>query len=402
MAQTASGVFTVRLQASLAQMKTRAFHAADALVDLLVEAAMRVSYVAVKVGYPFIRSRSGWANPRARSITGLTYMYYLQRVVAPNIDKWLEKPQPLFPHAIQVQTINRCNAACQMCPYPYTIHLQPKQVMEDATYTRIVDECAGHPDLYEFVPMSKNEPLMDTKLEQRIAEFKAKAAPHQLVEVVTNGSALTPQRYEKLVASGVDLLTISFSAHSKASFDKIMQSLSWEGMRRNLESLAQKVGSQVNLMIRFVRQADNYDEFPAFRRYWQRKGFNVIEFSLNNRAGTLRNFAAMLPQAREYVIRKARLALGRRYLRVCPHMFSVMHVLENGDVPLCANDWESREIVGNVKEKSLFEIYNSPQFEQIREMMKQGRYEEIPLCKNCSYWQDWLKRPAGDSVVAAS
>ena len=67
MAQTASGVFAVRLQASLAHMKTRAFRAADALVDLLVEAAMRVSYVALKVSYPFIRSRSGSANPRARA-----------------------------------------------------------------------------------------------------------------------------------------------------------------------------------------------------------------------------------------------------------------------------------------------------------------------------------------------
>lgn len=34
-------------------------------------------------------------------------------------------------------------------------------------------------DLHDFVPMSKNEPLLDVKMEDRVAEFKRKAQPHQ-------------------------------------------------------------------------------------------------------------------------------------------------------------------------------------------------------------------------------
>jgi hypothetical protein len=59
-------------------------------------------------------------------------------------------------------------------------------------------------------------------------------------------------------------------------------------------------------------------------------------------------------------------------------------------VPLCATDWQNRELLGNVGQVSLREIYNSARLEEIRELMRQGRYEEIPPCADCSYRKDWL------------
>jgi len=38
----------------------------------------------------------------------------------------------------------------------------------------------------------------------------------------------------------------------------------------------------------------------------------------------------------------------------------------------------------------LREIYNSPRMNEIRELMEQGRYEDISACKDCSFWKDWL------------
>jgi radical SAM protein with 4Fe4S-binding SPASM domain len=371
-------------------IKDRIAATLERLLERIVDFGVQVAFALTRLLYPHVRSRTGFENPRVRHITGWTYQYYLYTVVSPNIDKWMARREPLFPHVIQLQTINRCNAACQMCPYPYTVHLQPKQVMDDATFSKIAAECAGHPDLHEFVPMSKNEPLLDPKLEERIAEFKAAAAPHQLVEVVTNASALTPRRYEKLMQSGLDLLTISLSAHSEATFNKVMQGLSWTQVRKNLAALTRASTSRVNVILRFVRQRDNDFEFSAFRRYWLGQGFNVMPFDLNNRAGVVRNYADILPLMRNRLNERIHRALGRRYLKVCPHAFSLMHVLENGDVPLCANDWENREILGNVQDNTLAEIYNGPRFQEIRELMVQGRYEEIPACKDCSFWKDWL------------
>ena len=145
------------------------------IFDKLLECAMALGLWLL---YPRLRSRTGYANSRVRHIAGSGgYYAHCYLVAAPNLRKWLTTREPLFPAVLQVQTINRCNATCPMCPYPYTTHLQPREVMDDALYSKIVDECAAAPELVEFVPMAKNEPLMDAQLETRIAEFKANWSP---------------------------------------------------------------------------------------------------------------------------------------------------------------------------------------------------------------------------------
>src|SRR5205085_12395839 len=123
--------------------------------------------------------------------------------------------------------------------------------------------------LHEFVPMAQNEPLMDPKLERRVAEFKAIAAPHQMVEIVTNGSALTLARFNRLVQSGVDLVNISLSAHTEAADQKVMQGLSCPRLMQNLDALAAADTSRVNLFLRYVHQAENEGQFPAYRKHWK-------------------------------------------------------------------------------------------------------------------------------------
>ncbi len=359
------------------------------LVDALIDLGLGIGEAIVTRLYPFLRSKTGYANPRVRHLTSLTYPLHNGWVVGPNIRKWLRARAPLFPAVVQVQTINRCNAKCGMCPYPYTVHRQERQVMDDALFTKIARECASEPDLQEFVPMAQNEPLLDPKLEARIAEFKSLAAPHQIVEIVTNGSALTPARFLKLVQAGVDLITVSLSAHSEATYNKVMQGLSWPQVMKNLDGLAAADTSKVNLFLRYIHQRDNQTEFPAFRRHWLRRGFNLFAFEMNNRAGTVKDYGSLEP-VKSFFFRRLRKVMGRKYFRVCPHAFSIAHVLQNGDVPLCANDWDNREILGNVKRDRLREIYNSPRLQDIRELMRQGRYEEIGPCRDCSFWKDWL------------
>ena len=247
---------------------------------------------------PFIQkmrvSKTGYDNPRVRHIVGKTgYWFHAYRVTYPNIHKWLKTRAELFPMAIQVQTINRCNAACSFCPYPYTIHLQEKQIMDDALYSKIVDECVSESDLHDFVPMSKNEPLLDIKMEQRIKQFRSKAQPHQVVELVTNGSPLTPVRAQRLIEAGVDLITVSVNAASEEMYDKVMVGLSWKQVIGNLEALSKMELSKVNIYLRFVSEQANRGDLQFFRKRW--KQFNLFPFTVNNRAGTVRKASRTVP-----------------------------------------------------------------------------------------------------------
>ncbi len=348
----------------------------DLLVDILLATVVRLE----KWLAPMRVSRTGYDNPRTRHLVGaLGYSSHAYHSTAPNIHKWLKERGDLFPMVLQVQTINRCNARCTICPYPYTTHLQEREIMDDDLYTKIVKECVSETALRDFVPMSKNEPLLDTKLESRVAEFKAAAQSHQMVEIVTNGSGLTPVRARRLIQSGVDLITVSVNAASEKTYGEMMIGLSWRQVMRNLESLAQMNLSKVNIYLRFVSQRNNRRESNEFRKRW--RNFNQFMFDVNNRSGTVRGFEKMVI-ARNILYRIIKRVFWRRvYSALCPYVFSMAHVLQNGDVPMCANDWQSGEVLGNVREKSIREIYNSPRMKEIRELMFQGRYEEIEACR---------------------
>ena len=357
------------------------------LVDLIVFSLLWLD----KYLLPLRVSKTGYDNPRVRNMVGiLGYSSHTYHLTIPNIHKWLKHKIDLFPMVIQVQTINRCNAACEFCPYPYTIHLQEKRIMDDALYTKIVDECVAEKDLHDFVPMSKNEPLLDVKMEQRVTEFKAKAQPHQMVELVTNGSGLTPTRAQRLMEAGVDLITVSVNALNEATYKQVMIGLSWKQVMNNLEALSKMSLSMVNVYLRFVADQHNKEELNGFRKRW--KHFNLFQFNINNRAGTVRNYEMMAMKYNDFISRLRRVA-GSRVYPVCPYVFSMAHILENGDVPMCSNDWENREVLGNIKTQTLREIYNSPRMNQIRELMSAGKFEEIDACRSCSFYHEWMKKP---------
>jgi radical SAM protein with 4Fe4S-binding SPASM domain len=261
--------------------------------------------------------------------------------------------------------------------------------MEDDLFRKIATECAREKDLKAFVPMSKNEPLLDRKLEERIAEFKTYSAPHQFVEIVTNGSALTPSRFNKLVASGVDLISISLNAATEEVFQQVKHGVSWRQVKRNIDAIAQKDTSRVNIFLRYIQQLENSNSLLKFWLYWGRQGFNIVSFDINNRSDTVRNYEGLVPN-RKLLMNQLYKAMGRLFYGLCPQAFSVAHVMHNGDVPMCSNDWHNREILGNVNQNTIREIFNSPRIQEIRELMFLGHYDAISPCRECSIRINWL------------
>lgn len=339
------------------------------------------------------RSRTGRSNPRVRHVRG-AFGYAMRAwtvLIGPTRTRSGEQ---VFPAAVQVQTVNRCNASCPMCPYPQTTGLQPFQSMPDDLWEKLTNELAAEPGFVNLVPMSKNEPLMDKRLEERIALFKAKALPHQQVELVTNGSLLTPERYDRLAAAGVDLLSVSVNAVTPEAYAATMGGLDWERLQQNLSAISRKPAPMVNRWVRLIRQRDNFRQVAEFKHRWKRAGWNVLVYELNNRSGTVAEYEGLRepPSWRTGLRAWYRRLLGQAIFPICPYAFSVAHVLQNGDVPFCLNDWANREVLGNIREQSLRAIWNSPRAQALRELMRQGRYDEIAPCKDCSLWREgnWL------------
>lgn len=189
--------------------------------------------------------------------------------------------------------------------------------------------------------------------------------------------------------AGLDMLTVSINAANEETYNKVMVGLSWKQVMNNLEALSHENLARMNVYLRFIKEEGNRKELKVFRKRW--KLFNLFNFDINNRAGALRGYEEMKVIRNERMIERLKRMVGSRVYPACPYVFSSMHILENGDVTMCLNDWADREVIGNVRMQSIREIYNSPRMKEVRELMAQGRYEEIEACKGCSIYHEWLK-----------
>ena len=69
--------------------------------------------------------------------------------------------------------------------------------------------------------------------------------------------------------------------------------------------------------------------------------------------------------------------------RGCDLLLRQMIWLPNGDVTICCNDLNSKGVVGNILNDSLWDIYNSPERRKYLDLLDAGHKGELELCKDC-------------------
>jgi radical SAM protein with 4Fe4S-binding SPASM domain len=298
-----------------------------------------------------------------------------------------------FPRIVQLQTINACNAACAMCPYPLYKDVFPRGRMDDALFDKVAEEIATREEVRTFVPMLQNEPFLDKRLFDRIASFKQRSEGRVTVELVTNGAFLTDDNIARIRACGLDVLDISLDALSREVYDSIRVGLDYDVVLAGVERVIAADLPDTSILVRLVRLRDNDHEVRDFARHWRRRGVPVFIYTANNRAGALKEFDRTQRLAEDDFSPLYR--LGRRAMRAymghCPVPFGTASVLHNGDVLLCTQDWARNEILGNLAKASIAEIWNGPRMREIRRLVSTRRYDEVPACRDCSLWKDgWV------------
>jgi radical SAM protein with 4Fe4S-binding SPASM domain len=83
----------------------------------------------------------------------------------------------------------------------------------------------------------------------------------------------------------------------------------------------------------------------------------------------------------------------------CFMLYSLVAIYWNGDIGLCCEDWFNEHNIGNVKGKSMLEVWNNENMQLIRELHEKNDYEKLNLCKECSSWlNDFPEIPVNDNI----
>ncbi len=277
-----------------------------------------------------------------------------------------------FPTEIQIQTITSCNASCVMCPYPEVSKEFPLGRMSEEVYDRIIDECAQESGLRRIEPFLMNEAFTDKRIIELISKTKQKV-PHAMVTVTTNGSPLTPSVSDRLVKTGLDAIWFSFNGANPETYEKIM-GIPYDKVKRNLDYLLNIKPPDLHVFVNMIETELMAPEIEQNIRYWQSRGVQAGSSPLVNRAGNVTNFNDLNYKP-----------ISNHPVRTCELPFYKMYIIHNGDVVLCCMDWRRTQVVGNVMQQSIRDIWNGQEYRRIRQLHIEGRDAELELCSRCSY-----------------
>jgi radical SAM protein with 4Fe4S-binding SPASM domain len=291
-------------------------------------------------------------------MVGLTLVGSLtSRVIADAMSIYRRK----FPHTVRVETTNHCQAACTFCPRD-TIG-RPKEFMRQELFEKIVRECAAGGcklmHLHGF-----GEPLLDKQLPERIKLCKQSGIAR--VKIFTNGGLLRGEMAERLLASGVDEIKVSIDGADAAEFNQLRVGLDYGKVLTNMKefrTLRDSAGRQKPVFVAATCQTSNRERTEAMLD----GVVDRIDFThIHNWAGALGRFTQ------------------QRIRKPCDRLWRTFTVLVNGDVSLCCLDYSGQEILGNVAKEPIRGIWNNARYRELRQMHRDSRQQEIPLCNGCS------------------
>ena len=288
------------------------------------------------------------------------------------------------PFVVYMDPASACNFRCKYCPTGERDEIKKTTRwmgrMDLDLYKKAVDDLAEFNVPIKTLKLYKDgEPLLNKNFAEMVAYAKASGSVNT-IEITTNGSLWTPERTDQIIAAGLDRVVISLYGMSDDDFLQFTRvKVNFEEYLNNIRYLyAHRGNCEIHIKTTIgLSDRDTLDEFyqvftphcdsmsvehisPFWPGYDFDKKYNI---KVSTKAGTYGN------------------EIDNKL--VCPYLFYALVVNANGSVDLCSCDWTHNYQIGDVREQSLKEIWNSKKLYDEQILQLEGRRMEHPLCREC-------------------
>jgi len=247
--------------------------------------------------------------------------------------------------------VGLCNRRCDFCPWSdpewRSSHV-PKVAANDDVLHLPVEVYEGiMKDLNKvgfkggIIYSAFSEPFLYNHLEE-VIKISKEQCPESRIEVVTNGDFLTIDKLNAFFEAGLTRMDVSV-------YDGPDKVKPFEDLR--------------------IEAGLNKEQFHI-RERWYAPDEHFGIGALSNRAG-----ANIMP---EINVNEIHTALKRK----CFYPFYQLIVDFDGAVLLCNHDWDKRLTMGNVKETSILDIWNSKKYKEVRGNLANANRNHSP-CNRC-------------------
>jgi MoaA/NifB/PqqE/SkfB family radical SAM enzyme len=163
-----------------------------------------------------------------------------------------------------------CNYDCVMCVHGRT----PRRDLPDSIFDEV-------PELLPFLStltLLGGEPFAHPRTWELLERADLERHPDLRVDVVTNGSLLTPAALERLDGCALGHVTVSLNAGSPETYERIQRGISLDSVLENLDALLELRARQrrwFGVSLSFVVQRDNADDLLGFARLADQRNLDI-------------------------------------------------------------------------------------------------------------------------------
>lgn len=283
-----------------------------------------------------------------------------------------------FPTLLWIEPTNRCNLKCIMCPN-VKIPQDDLGFMEWGVFKKIIDE------IKEFAASAYLLIGGESLLHKDIYKMIRYARDNGIRPLLnTNGTTLhIKENRTKLLESGPAHITFAFDGYNRETYESIRIGAKYDQVLDGIveflkEKMDRKLSKPFVAITNLEVGIENYhDKIEAKKKFYKIfEGLPVDEFI----AKTPNTWGGTFDDTNRFRHHE----LDKSQFYPCSHLWSTMSICWDGTVVPCCFDFFKTYVLGNVRDKSIKEIWNDEPMRRLRQSMQDGTYQTVnKLCKSC-------------------
>lgn len=305
----------------------------------------------------------------------------------------LEEIRSQNPIIYNIETTNRCNMRCKMCPRT-TMMTRPIEDIDRETFISVVDQIRPHTkeewdkwkkycekkyNIFESDQPSENHFFLyiiskviqlhgygDPLLDKNMAEYVKILKERGLYSYFScNPSNINLELTYKMLDAGIDYIKYSIESvddneHKQIRGEASNFTDSYKKIKKVLEyKHDKKLNTTIVITMLDLNRTNQKEDYEKLLKAFE--GLDVYIYLKSEDCQWYR---------KDYHGTKS-----IHWSEVCKHPWMTMTIKSNGDAAMCMEDFNNEIIFGNVNKQSLKDIWNGPQYMEFRRAhldVKQG------------------------------
>jgi len=302
------------------------------------------------------------------------------------LSRWLKRPiQWGEAFTISIEPTTACNLGCPECPSGLKAFSRPTGNLKPDFFRKTIDEMSHK--LFYLIFYFQGEPYINPAFLDMVRYAHQKGI---YTITSTNGHFLNDKNAEETVKSGLDRMIISVDGTTQEVYQNYRKQGKLEVVlqgARNVVKWKRKLGSRTpHLIFQFLVVKPNQHQIPEIYKLAEEIGIDEVKLKTaqvydyefgNPLIPTIDKYARYQQQT------DGRYIIKNELLNHCWKLWHSCVITWDGIVVPCCFDKDATHRLGNLKENSFTEIWQSPSYQAFREKIFQGR-DQIDICTNCT------------------